>query len=694
MHKQGRPFLLGYDVGDMVSYMDKSTLKTWKDRIDRAQAIQNQQHKEWKDALDIYNCDYFNRTNSQDPDRVDVNFGNWYVNNLIPLVYFRDPYIFSKSRNSQWSGFAQTMEDLLNLKWGKLRLKQQFKRVIHSGFLLPPGWIKLGYTAKIHQDVAKIDEEKEKGFVKGLKDLITGIVSDEKERLPEEMGVLDQYIKEESCFVTWVPSHRMLMPEGYQLVTDMPYLIEIEDVHLMDFLNNSFYKKERSIRGTREVSQDADGGATIRKPRYTDIGSTDKNDSEIIRLYHVWDRRSQMRCTVSMESETPHFEGDWPYDMEGFPYEPLIFEENLPSVDKSNPYPTNVLKPIMSQLTEKSSSRTQMAKYRKRASAIIMADATASEEDMRQVEETEAVQIIKVRMKEAFQMTATPNLPPTVFEVDKLIDQDLQQATNMGQMMFMPQSGQRTATQAQLAQTGLQLKAQARVDVVEDFTVQVARKLAQCLWQFYDREKVAEELGVPVSVEMWPDLPKDKNERRRIIQSEIQFRIDAGSTAPPKDETVDRKQLLDLASIVSTIAPELIKKGPFIKKLVESFPYLKDADQFVITDDGMEQQVAMQENQLMMQGAPQAVGPNENHEVHIQIHSQVPPHPLVDQHIQSHAQFLGVQTGAKPGGPQQGDIRPPMKSSNPEINRQGATNQGDIYQSVQNTGVGSGPEAM
>jgi len=47
---------------------------------------------------------------------------------------------------------------------------------------------------------------------------------------------------------------------------------------------------------------------------------------------------------------------------------------------------------------------------------------------------------------------------------------------------------------------------------------------------------------------MWPDLPENQAERRRVMNSEIQFRIDAGSAAPPKDETVDKKQLLDFAS--------------------------------------------------------------------------------------------------------------------------------------------------
>ena len=56
----------------------------------------------------------------------------------------------------------------------------------------------------------------------------------------------------------------------------------------------------------------------------------------------------------------------------------------------------------------------------------------------------------------------------------------------------------------------------------------------------------------------------------------MQIRIDAGSTAPPKDETVDRKQILDFASIVMTIAPDRIKKSEFVEQLAKKFKFAPD----------------------------------------------------------------------------------------------------------------------
>ena len=50
--------------------------------------------------------------------------------------------------------------------------------------------------------------------------------------------------------------------------------------------------------------------------------------------------------------------------------------------------------------------------------------------------------------------------------------------------------------------------------------------------------------------------------------------------------------------------------------------------------------------------------------------------------------------GQKGSGPQEGDVRPPKQSSNPEIARQGVPKSGDIQQSAQNVGPGSKNRGM
>jgi hypothetical protein len=285
-------------------------------------------------------------------------------------------------------------------------------------------------------------------------------------------------------------------------------------------------------------------------------------------------------------------------------------------------------------------------------------------------------------------------LPNGIFDIDKIIQQDLQMGTSMGQLMFAAQAGQRTATQAEIGQSGLQLKASSRVDVVEDYSTMIAKSLAQLAWQFYDKKKVQEIIGETVTDNMWLPLPKDRDERKKLIRAELQIMIDAGSAAPPKDDTVEVKQAIDVSSVVAAIAPERLNKGELVKALLKRVKYAKDLDKIVISNDEEEIQAAQQENQLLANNVPQVVGPNENHTLHIQTHTQIQqPTDASNLHISDHGKFLGIVEGEPQSGvsnkPQEGDIRPPLKSVAPEVTRGGATAASDVMQSNQNLGAGT-----
>lgn len=696
----------------MASNDNLESVILWKGLVQRAEGTQAKQHDEWNKSISLLDCRYFDKHLTRLDERVDVNFVNWYISALVPLIYFRDPYVFVKSKTEDWQSFAETLEKVVNAIWKDQKLKQQFKRVILSALIMPPGWINTGYTAEIGQDIAKTEENKEKSLISNIKDAIKGVFSKKEDKLPAQQGVLNQNIKEESIFADWIPSWNVLMPAGYHLVSKMPWICHYEDVALIDFMRNPMYKNKEDIHGTYKDDSVSSGNA-IQKVVFEDplIYSNIKDEITTIRLYHVWDRRSQKRFTISMACSDYHFIGDWPYDAEGFPLEPLVFEETLPSNkedqnESKGPYPYNAIRPILPQVLENSNARTQMSAWRRRASAIIMAQSDmVTEEDMNQIQGSSAVQLIRVSNIAGFQMSQTPALPQGVFQVNEVIQEDLQMATMMGQMMFQAQQGNNTATQAQIAQSGLQLKVSAKQDCVEDFTVVIARKIAQLAWQFFDRQKVQELIGEVVSDVMWPDLPKDRKDRRRMINN-MKIFIDSGSAAPPKDETVDRKQLLDFLQFAGAVAPERLNKDEILKSGFKKWKFEKDVEKLVITNDAGEIEAATEENGLLAANIPCIVSPNNNHLLHLQEHVKAPPTATRDQHMLDHAKFGGLLPGAEgnasegnnkasqqAGGPQKGDIAAPKQSVNPEVQRQGVPASDRVNASVQDKGPGTGMKA-
>ena len=115
-------------------------------------------------------------------------------------------------------------------------------------------------------------------------------------------------------------------------------------------------------------------------------------------------------------------------------------------------------------------------------------------------------------------------------------------------------------------------------------------------------------------------------------------------------------------------------------------------DKIVISNDEPEIQAATEENQFLAANAPQVVSPNENHQIHIGIHSQImnTNTDALNLHISEHGKFLGIE----PSKNQKGDVRPPMKSSTPEVNRQAPARKSNIESGIQNLGVGTGNEAI
>lgn len=678
-------------------------VEDWKGKVKECEGVQGEMHKEWNTAIDLYNCRYTSYNNSEvyDPERVEVNFVNWYVTNLEALSYFRDPYIFFKPKTDSYERFCETLEKVINAEWKRLNLKEEFKYVISSGLLTSPGWLRLGYTAQIGQDEEKHEEIKEKeetkSLISNIKDVLMGTTKKEdKVESEAELGVLNANIKQESIFVTHISSFNMLVPPGYSRFKDMPYIVQYEKMTIRDFINNPDYKNKENISVTYEAQQQSDSKRLQTVPYDTSTVPVN-NTSELstITLYHIWDRRSQKRMTLSMLGDDWHRMGDWPYDFDGFPYEDCMFDRNISGKEKANFYPPNCVRPILPQVIEQSNIRTQMSRWRKRASSIIIAQRDKlTEQDMNQLENTDALQIAYVSDITGIQMTQTPALPQQIFEVGGEIQQDLQSATNMGQLMFAPQPGQRTASQAKIGQQGLQLKISAKQDVIEDLTVRTARKMAQLAWQFYDRDKVKEIIGEKVSEDMWPDLPEDKEERRKIIRNMKVF-IDAGSAAPPKDETTDRKQLLDAISVMAQFAPERLKKDEVCKSIIKKWKFEKDVDKLVMTNDDEEKKCAEEETGFLEANHPCIVSPNNNHQIHLAEHSKGKTTPALAQHILDHAKFAGLLPGAQgPGSEggdkaQKGDKRPPMKSTNPEIVRQSTPNMGTIMGAGQNKGPGS-----
>src|SRR3990167_5382897 len=222
--------------------------------------------------------------------------------------------------------------------------------------------------------------------------------------------------------------------------------------------------------------------------------------------------------------------------------------------------------------------------------------------------------------------------------------------SGMAQLLQVnPTPGVETLGEARIIQAGSELRTSDKVSIIEDFTVDIARGLASLAWEFLDRQRVSEIMGRLVSLEEWPVLPEDKDERRRILQAELAFRIDSGSTRPPQDNLVEQRLWRDHMIALKQMFPHMLNDEVLIQQFLKKIEF-KDFERAIRGNEELEVQAANQENEMLDQNIPiPGVSPNERHDIHIPIHSQGQMTQAKQLHIMEHQKMMQLGSAQQPG---------------------------------------------
>lgn len=661
--------------------MAEIDLSLWRSRIEQAVALQTKQHARWREAQDMVEGRWGQQYGwLSDPDFTPVNYAKAYVAAVLASLYARNPYFFVKARTFKHNQFARSLELVLNYLREELNLKAVVKRCITQALITGIAWAEVGYTATFES--LELETQDDPGLLQRLLSAF---------KRPSTQGVLNEYVKEVSAFTVGLSAWKVYLAPGYHSVNEMPYLIVAEDIAPEDLHAHPLYSRSFSLDGFRPTKLVETSAGPLSSPGIQRTFGAPQNGKQLLlaRLYHVWDRRNAQRFiwldgTTQVAGPYP-----WPYAFEGFSQVPLIFNE-LPETDRTaNAYPLGDITFMIPQLKELCLLRTQMVKHRRRSGSLILAQETAlTDEQATKMQRSDDVTLIKIKGNPSTDIVNhTPaNLAPDVYRVGDRILADLDLISQIPFLLpTLAPGSDRTATEVQARSAGAGTIRGEKVDVIEDFMRQLARRLAAVAWEFYPRAKIQQILGEDqLPDELWPQLPDDLDERRKVIEEELEFSIEAGSTQPLKDKTLKNEQKIRLLNILGGIAPERIKiTSEGLGQLVQDFE-MPELAEWMILDDEEETQVIEQENQLLAQGIPQVVGPNENHELHEKGHAlamqQGASTPAADQHLLAHRQQRERKGLAKRA--QQGDGGTRGAAAKPEAQRQGVTDLSDLLQVV------------
>ncbi|KKN70044.1 hypothetical protein LCGC14_0434910 [marine sediment metagenome] len=631
--------------------LTREEIRIWQARIERAESYQSERHPEWRNSIKLYTGTFLGPVLSQSGDLSEVNFVYEFMKILVGSTYSRNPFIFVKARSPKWTNFAFTMQTVINYYWREKHVKQKMKSVIMDAVLQPPGWIEIGYLLFVLKN--QVLRQFETDFPE---------LKETNQKVEEEQGELDETIKNDDCFINHRSSWKMLFPDGYHDPRTSPYMIRIQDIPLLDILNNSMFKpiknRLRNLPTSRRSDKRPPKLLTFKSPppliEGIEGGQIDL-ETLPIRLYHIHDRRSRRRFTLAQNfMEGDLFNTEWNYFIDGFTFYPLIFNEIPATDDRANGYPLSDIIPMFPQLKNLSLTYSMMNRHRKRSGTVVLVKkGVMTPTQISNAQNAQDLTIVEVDeiTDQVLKALTPPALPNDVYRMYDIELQNLLRISGFNQLLQTAR-GIETATESENVRMGAQIRQGEKVDVIEDFTVDVARGLSGLIWQFIqDKKRIAKIIGEDeVTEEMWPSLPDDEDEARRMIQEELEFRIDAGSTRPPKDTAVEQKLFVQAVDTIEARFPGILPKSETVKAIIKKFPHMKELEELVKGFDEQEIQVAQEENQLLMQGIRQLVSPNENHKLHLQVHSQIyqtpglEPTKEMDEHLLKHSEFDQMQS--------------------------------------------------
>lgn len=200
---------------------------------------------------------------------------------------------------------ARAKEALINYRWRELRLVKQVRRVLTDALLSPFGICKIGFTMTTEK--VAITESGEAGELIEPNELITA---------------------EAPFAVRWSPTDFRVSPETrYPTLEDAEWVAFGSTHRLEDVKRNKKYKNTRDLQATVEVKQDWPSGAP-KRPRLADPQRPDDEDQRRVRLWEIWNKRTNMVMVLAEDHEKALYYEEWPQVYSGFPCETLCFTEH------------------------------------------------------------------------------------------------------------------------------------------------------------------------------------------------------------------------------------------------------------------------------------------------------------------------------------------------------------------------------
>ena len=651
--------------------MKQREITFWQGCIENSALYMRDRHKVWKRLLRAYELEY--DVGSLPDDKV-VKVSRFYplVRQIIASISFQHPHVYFHVEEPNKEFASTILERVANAALTQMGTKAEVQQVIFDALFCSVGWLKCGYNPA------------------GDDDLIAPYT------LNDSLNDDFPYVHRVNPFNVFIdpltPPHKL---------SHARYVIERMTVPLEYVKRDDRFVNRRQIQASETIDEDVqdsflrDSGSVDSSNEKEAIAKS-KSMGEMTVLYEVHDRMKRRRYTFAPGVEDPIEDVEHPmramkpvyapdpftgemlmtgeYEPEGgfltdggFPYIPLRFDSTASGFYGEPPmrYGEDLQKVIVESI----SRRIDILKRNQRILLASRRERDSNADIGHQLETGRDGEVIWVEdVNQSFKELGFGAPPPDQIGIEK--DARGYEEQSMGVSQMAMGGGKKvTATQASLEASYGQLNREWMQDKVAVVFETVVRNTLRMM---ADARYLPEEFLINVAKdEADPVYEAVTTDMLRVRYS---VDIETGSMSP-LTEQLEREDALALFNY--TIQLPEIDRREAINGLLKAF---KVADPDKYFKPGMDADViklASMENLLyLLKGAAVNVSPDENHEVHLQIHSQIGQMPefqqllpaqqqavmqIAQQHMAQHQQFLqqmaqGQAPGAGGGPGGGGDI--------------------------------------
>jgi len=469
------------------------------------------------------------------------------VKNVIPSLYYKNPYILAIPKRRPDEDSAPYAANILNYYFRELDIKKVNQHVIFDAYVLGMGVSKVGYATQFGSDIPDegLEKNREKRKTRGLLEKMGLKKPKEEEELPQNMEK-NEYIRAESPYALWVnPFNFGIDPRA-------------NSIHTADYVYEKITKTLEEVKKNPNYSNTKDlKGGEVPSSLSKDMPESELERFKTIDLYEIHYKKEDGIYIIVLAKDGSDYKAlrheKSTYEMDGFQYEVLTFNKHGHKL-----YPrsdVDVFKGLQDRLNV--TFENILDQVDKFMTKIGVDETAVTEEGNRALRDGQLGSIVFTNKNpsDVFkEISLTQVKGDLAAFLEKILDV-VSLETGVTKAMLTGLTQAETATEAQIGQAGQNLRLNDKADMVQDFSNRQARKLWQVIRQFVDLEElqlitgesgVDEQTGIQ-KFQWLPDITSDMNEK--LVKGEYAFQIQVGSSQKP-DLPILRKQIENIVNIL------------------------------------------------------------------------------------------------------------------------------------------------